>query len=211
MVTAAVLMTALIVLAPASACPGPTHATVDVWAVHGPVDIATDMTLAQIAELANRTGRIGRHPPLGFYIGGFGYTAITDVSVPSKTECSEQVRVTVTLMLVDRHIEIGKELKANPCLFSLVRDHYRRHAASDDAALAEFARTLEVALQGISLPPLEHDPALAEADRRKVEESVTSAINRQLDGLDAARANARDQVDTDEEVEKLKAEQCRHV
>jgi len=169
-VTTAMLTAALSVLASVSVCSGPTHATYDVVAAHGPVDVSTDMTLAQIAELANRTGRIGRHLPFGFYVGGFGYTAITDVSVPSKTECSEQVRVTVALMLVDRHIEIGKELKANPCLFSLVRDHYRRHAASDDAVLTEFARSLEAALKAMTLPPLAHDPALAEADRRNVED-----------------------------------------
>jgi hypothetical protein len=68
-----------------------------------------------------------------------------------------------------------------------------------------------VALQGISLPPLEHDPALAEEDRRRVEAAVASAIDRRLGALAAARASARDHVDTDEEVERLKGAQCRRV
>lgn len=211
MTTAALLTAALSMLARASACPGPPRATFDVVTLRSPVDVSENFTLAQLAELASRTGRIGRHPPLGFYIAGFGYRVTTDVSVPRGAECSERVRVTVTLRLVDRHIEIGKEVRANPCLFSLVRDHYRRHAASDEAALAEFARALEAALQGISLPPLGHDPALAEEDRRRVEAAVASAIDRRLGALDAARANARDQVDTDKEVERLKGAQCRHV
>jgi len=179
--------------------------------VHGRVDMATDLTLAQIAELADRTGRVGRHPPLGFYTGGFGLVVGTDISARSESGCSKPVRVAVKVMLVNRHIEIGRELVANPCLFSVVRDHYRRHAASDDAALTAFARKLAAALPRLSLPPLAHDPALAEEDQHRVERAVASAIDPQLEWLDAARANARDQVDTDKEVEKLKAAQCGRV
>ena len=208
MVTATLLTAALSMLAPIAACFAPTHALYDVAAVHGPVDVSTDLTLAQIAELADRTGRVGRHPPLGFYTGGVGFIVSTDISARSETDCSRPVRVTVKVMLVNRHIEIGKELVANPCLFSVVRDHYRRHAASDDAVLTEFARKLGATLQHLPLPSLAHDPTLAEEDQRRMEKAVTSAIDPQLEWLDATRANARDQVDTDEEVKKLKAAQC---
>jgi hypothetical protein len=77
MATAALLTAALSMLARASACPGPTHATFDVVTLHSPVDVSENFTLAQLAELASRTGRMGRHPPLGFYIAGFGYRVVT--------------------------------------------------------------------------------------------------------------------------------------
>lgn len=201
-------LTALSILAPVPACSGPTRATFDVVAAHGPVDTSTDLTLAQISELADRTGRIGKHPPFGFYIGGFGSTISAEISARNEADCSEPVRVTVTLMLANRHIEIGKELAAKPCRFSVVLDHYRRHAASDDVVLAEFAQALATALKGISLPPLAHDPALAEEDRRRVEQVVASMVERRLKPLDTARANARDSVDTVQEAEKLKGAPC---
>jgi hypothetical protein len=68
-------------------------------------------------------------------------------------ECSEPVRVRVTVMLANRRIEIGKELTSKPCLFSAVLDHYRRHAVFDDAVLTEFARALEAGLKRLPLPP----------------------------------------------------------
>lgn len=208
MVTAAFLTAALSMLAPVAVCSGPTRVVFDVVAVHGPVDVSTDLTLAQIAELADRTGRAGKHPPLGFYTGGVGFIVSTDISAGTEADCSKPVHVTVKVMLVNRHIEIGKELAANPCLFSVIRDHYRRHAASDDAIVTEFAWTLGAALQRLPLPSVAHDQALAETDQRRAEKIVTSAIDRRLGFLDTARANAREQVDTDKEVERLKAAQC---
>lgn len=208
----AAFLTALSMLAPMSACPGPPRAAFDVVAVHGPVEISADLTLAQIAELANRTGRVGKHPPLGFYIGGFGSPVSADIGSLNEVDCSKPVQITVTLALANRRIEIGKELADKPCLFSVVRDHYRRHAASDDAVLAKFARALAPALRRVSLPPLGHDPALAGEDRRKVEQAVTSTVERGIPSLDAARANARNDVDTPEEIEKMKAaERCGHA
>lgn len=207
----AAFLTALSVLVPVSACSSPTRASFDVAAVHGPVSTSTDLTLAQISELADRTGRVGRHPPLGFYIGTFGYTVSTDISTRTEGDCSKPVRVTVTVMLANRHIEIGKELTASPCRFSVVLDHYQRHAASDDAALTDFARGLTAALPHIPLPPLSHDPALAEEDRRSTEQAVEEIVGHRLKSLDADRANARDSVDTAEGIEMLKAEHCGHA
>lgn len=207
----AAFLTALSVLAPVSACSGPTHAAFDVVAVHGPVGTSTDLTLAQISELAGRTGRVGRHRPLGFYIGTFGYTVRTDLGARAEVDCSESVHVTVTVMLVDRHIEIGKDLLADPCLLPVVRAHYQRHAASDDAILTEFATGLGAALQRIRLPPLTHDPALAAEDSGRVKKVASSIISLGLKSLDAARADARDGVDTAEETDRLKEEHCKHA
>lgn len=199
----AVLLTALALAKPVAACSGPTPAIFAVVASHGPIKEATNYTLREISELANRTGRLGKHAPLGFYFAGFGYNVAVDVSALSETTCSEPVRVTVTLMLFDRHIQIGKELLAEPCLFALARDHYRRHAGADDAVLSESARALEVTLQHIPLPELQRDAASADEDRQRVQHAVAAVMDEKLAPLDATRANARDKVDTPEEVKKL--------
>ena len=194
-------------LMPISACPGPGRAAFDLVASSGPVDTTTDLTLAQISELAIRSGRLGKHPPLGFYIGKFGYTVGVDVSAYSEGDCPKPVRVTIALMLTDRHIEIGRELVAKPCFFSAARDHYLRHAAMDETVLTEFAWALEAALRRVPLPEMGHDETLAEADRQRIEQAVTSVVELGLSALDGARANARDQVNTLEEVRKL-SEAC---
>ncbi len=196
-------LTSLSLAIPISACSGPTPVAFDVVASHGPVQESTDYTLGEISELAHRTRRSGKHAPLGFYFAAFGYTVSVDVSVLSETTCSEPVHVTVTLMLFDRHIQIGKELVAEPCLFALARDHYRRHAGADDVVLSEAARAQEVALQQIPLPRLQHDAALADADRQRLDDALKVAIDRTLAPFEALSTDARDKIDTFDEVQKL--------
>jgi hypothetical protein len=196
-------LTSLSLAMPISDCSGSTPVAFDVVASHGPVQEAANYTLAEISELAHRTRRSGKHAPLGFYLASFGYTVSVDVSVLSETTCSEPVHVTVTLMLFDRHIEIGKELVAEPCLFALARNHYRRHAGADDVVLLDAARAQEMALQQIPLPRLQHDAALADEDRQRLHDALTVAIDRTLASFDALSADARDKVGSFDEVKKL--------
>lgn len=186
-----VLLTSLSLTMPVSACPEPTTVAFDVIALHGTVYEATDYTLAQINEMAHRTDRSGKHAPLGFYSSDFGYTI------------SEPVHLAVTLMLSDRRIQIGKDLLAEPCLYALAREHYRRHAAADDVALSESTPAVEKSLQQVSLPRLQHDATRAGADREKLQVAVRVAVDQTLAQLEAQRANAREAVDTPEEVKKL--------
>ena len=206
MATAAFLIAASMLL-PVSACPTSPQVMFDVATVSGPVSVSTRLTLAQVGELADRSGKPGKHQPFVSYISDFGYTVVADVRAWNIGDCSEPVRVTVVLILANRRVEIGKELKAQRCLFSLVRDQYGRQAISDGAVLAEFAQELRAALQGLLLPPLEHDPAFTEEDRRKVEAAVRTIIDGRLETRQAARAKARDEVDTEEKVKQLNAEQ----
>jgi hypothetical protein len=187
----------------AAVCPGPTNAAIDVVVVHGPADTGADLSLAQISEMASRTGRGGKHAPVGFYVGSFGYTVRVDVSRRDNAECPGPVHVTVTLALTDRHIQIAKEWAANPCTFAAARDHYLRHAAADDAVVSQFARALEAASRQVPLPPPTRDPASAEEDRRAVERAMAAMVDRGLESLGRARADARDSVDTPDEVRKL--------
>lgn len=189
--------------APASGCSGPPRVSYAVVASHGAIQEATDYSLAEISQMAHRTGRLGKHAPLGFYFAGFGYNVAVDVSALSETTCSEPVHVTVTMMLFDRHIQIAKELVTQPCLFSLVRDHYHRHAHADDVVLSASARSLQREVERIPLPSLQHDAALVDEDRQRFQHAIAASIDEMLAPLDVARANARERVDTPEEVKKL--------
>ncbi len=198
-----VLLTSLSLTMPVSACPEPTTVAFDVIALHGTVYEATDYTLAQINEMAHRTDRSGKHAPLGFYSSDFGYTISVNVSAIAETACSEPVHLAVTLMVSDRRIQIGKDLLAEPCLYALAREHCRRHAAADDVALSESTPAVEKSLQQVSLPRLQHDATRAGADREKLQVAVRVAVDQTLAQLEAQRANAREAVDTPEEVKKL--------
>ena len=202
----ATLLTAAAIMTRIGACTGPARASYDVTAAHGPVTISTQLSLRQITDLASRSGRIGKHAPLGYYIGTFGYLVSVHLDARSETDCSVPVQVAVSLMLVNREIGIGKELLEQPCLFDLARAHYGHHAAADDAALSQLVVGLKPVLERLALPELRGSAAFAEQDRERVEVTVRTAIDRLLQPFDAARAP--DRVDTPAEIEALSGERC---
>jgi hypothetical protein len=202
----ATLVTAAAIVTQVGACTGPPRASYDVIAAHGPVTTSTDLSLRQITDLAGRGGRIGKHAPLGFYVGTFGYLVSVHLDARNETDCTLPMQVAVRLMLVNRRIGIGKELLQQPCLFDLARAHYGRHAAADDAALTELLVALKPVLNRVALPELQGSAAFAEQDRKRVEISVRMAIEGLLEPFDAARSP--DRVDTPAEIEALSEERC---
>ena len=93
------------------------------------------------------SGRTNRCP-------GKSGAAQVEIAVGREVTCSEPVHVTITVVLANRHIEIAQELKRNPCLFLAAEDHYRRHAAADDALLTQFIRALSSALNELPTPTI---------------------------------------------------------
>lgn len=186
-------------LLPVSACTA-APPVVYVVASHGPVAVAADFTLGQLAEMAARTGRAGKHPPLGFYFAQFGYTISLGPADRRPGGCARPA--TVKVMLLNRRIELGKEISPPACL-AAAREHYLRHAATDDAILTQFAGALRAAFPRISLPPPGTDSGGRESDPAALEHAVRAVVDRGLQSLDAARAAAPKQVDTPEEVERL--------
>lgn len=202
----ATLLTAAAIITRIGACTGPPRASYDVTAAHGRVTISTELSLRQITDLARISGRVGKHAPLGYYLGTFGYQVSVHLDERNETDCSLPIQVSVSLMLLDRRIGIGKELVAWPCLFNLARAHYGHHATADDAALTELLVALRPVLERLALPGLRGRADYAEQDRRGVEVAVKSAVDGLLEPFDAARA--ADRVDTPGEIEALSGERC---
>lgn len=202
----ATLLTAAAIMTRIGACTGPARASYDVTAAHGPVTISTELSLRQITDLASRSGRIGKHAPLGYYVGTFGYLVSVHLDARNETDCTVPMQVAVSLVLLNRQIGIGKELLEQPCLFDLARAHYGHHAAADDATLTELLVALKPVLERLALPELRGSVAFAEQDRKRVEMAVRRAVDGLLQPFDAARAP--DLVDTPAEIEPLSGEHC---
>jgi len=193
----------LLVTAP-SGCRGPIAATFNIMVSHGPVDVEADLSLAEILDLASHAGQHGKHVPVGFYTAGLGYTVQADISGHDEAHCSGAVQVKITFGLTNRHVQIAKEWANDPCRYAVARAHYLRHAAADDIVVSQFARTLEMALREALLPSL---TGSVEEDQQRVEQAVTVVVESGFESLEHARADARDAVDTPDEVRKL-SEAC---
>lgn len=195
------LLAGMLAASAMSNCSGPLRVSADVVSAHGPVETADDFPLAQLRDMAKRVGRTGKHEPLGFYSATLAHSISVNLDTRDADGCLTAVIITVRLALIDRHVEIAKELTATPCMFALARDHYARHAAADDAILTRFSRKLGAALQTGTFPMLQGDPGSADQDR----ETIQQMIEQQVDRLSEARSRERDEVDTPAEVAKLRA------
>ena len=193
----------LVSVTPMSACAGTVEAEVDILTGHGRVVTGTNFSLSELRAMATRSGRQGKHDPMGFYFAGFLYELSVDLDTRSSNGCLALARVTVRASLTDRHIEIGRDLVNNACLFSLAHDHYERHAAADDVALARFASDLKQTSRNVLFPVLGGDVASVEEDRHRIDQAISPIIEQHLEKLGEARNRARDDVDSPEEVERL--------
>lgn len=193
---------ALPAFGPLPVCDGTLHVSFDVIASHGPIAQASDFSLAQLSNLAQRTGRIGKHPPWGFYYGAFGFTVHAEAD-PARQGCPDGLRIAVNVMVFDRQIEVARELNSQPCLLSLVREHYAKHAALDDTLLTDYAKALEAALREVPLATLKGDSASSPTLRQQIEKEAQEIVSRGLPSLDAARTRTPDAVDSPEELKRL--------
>jgi len=185
----------------------PAKAIYSIEALHNPVDIEMNFTLAEIAQLAVQTGWAGNHTPFGFSIAKMGYRVTFVVNSSTETACSGPIQVSITTMLFDRHIEIAKDLARDPNCLSLARHHYILHAASDDAVLAQFTEELSPVLSQLTLPNLRHDVALADEDRGRIEQVIRAAIDQVWPALPVAMRAASKGVDSPDEIANL-AQAC---
>jgi len=156
------------------------------------VTVATDFDLAAINAMADKLGASVARPPQGFYLGRFLYT-VDAKPAQVQEDCSSAVDIHVTLHLTKRVIEIGRELRAQPCRQSAEIEHYQRHAAADAAVIARYAALIRDHLTTEPIPPgdlnnwvksiVEHDIKPLNDDRRAAQNGVnTPAEFARLDG-----------------------------
>lgn len=189
------------------ACPAPAKAAFSLEALHEPVEVRMDFTLAEVVGLAEQSDWAGNHTPLGFSIAKAGYSVSLSIDAAAETACSEPIQVSVIVRLMHRHIEVAKELAADPSCLAAARHHYILHAASNDRVLTQFAEELSPVLSRLTLPNLQHDPARADEDRGQIEQVVRTAIDQVWPSLPVAMRAAAKEMDTPDEIAGL-AQAC---
>jgi hypothetical protein len=74
--------------------------------------------------------------PLGFCISTVLHKVSVQVEPGPTARCGENTQIDLTLRLVNRRIEIGREIPQQSCRYPTVLRHYQKKAAADRAACA---------------------------------------------------------------------------
>jgi hypothetical protein len=200
-----ILATAEPTVTSAAACGVSPRADIQVFAEPGPVSVGSTFSLSEIDQLARETGYGGSGPRLGFYIGRFLDNISVGLEPDLVTGCEERVRVEVHMQLSDRHIEVGRELRHRPCLFTAALEHYEKKAQADETAFARYATAFTTTLRSTPLPTVSLflNQSLDEDARAQIEEWVTVLMNGSVEALHEERNAAQQAVDTPDELERL--------
>lgn len=190
-----------LLLAPATAseCVKPVAPVFEVVLAVQPVAVASHLHVSDLAAMAASNHALLRHPAYGYYIGTFGYV-LKVINLDSSTSpCPHNVKVRVLMGLAGRHIEIAQELKQRPCLYARYLDHYRKHAASDVAVVAEYATRAERALKSMRVPAHDNMATL----EGSIYTVARETIDRTLEQLTADRGAIARRIDSVSEIERL--------
>ncbi|MHB8887085.1 MAG: hypothetical protein ACYC5H_18750 [Methylovirgula sp.] len=188
------------------ACPQSVHVGVGVG--REPITIHTDFTLNEIGALATRNGRPANHRPLGFYLGRIAYKINWHQEASTVSGCPSIIWIRASIALVDRKIEIARDLIGDSCLYQRALRHYTAHANADEAAFKQFVTAVETELKKSSISlsnshVFDHGPI-----GNKIEKSMRLIINRVLRPLDEIRSAAQKSVDTPAQIRLMNATAC---
>ncbi len=179
-------------------CPSPI--SVEIAEHREPVTIRTDFRLNEIMAQAARAGKSPAHRPLGFYLGRVAYKINWHEARSRIDGCPAVIRILASVALIDRQIEIGRELVADPCLYQRALLHYTKHASVDEATVDQFVDRLKVVLN----ESMDNSDHARQAD----EKSIRIVIDRALHRLDNMRATSQKSVDTPEQIQLMNAQTC---
>ena len=192
----------LALASPIAACPPEPRLDVAVLAEHFPPAVRSSYTFDELNELAARMGRQGRHAPLGFYVGTFGYTvSVEQVAGSGSAHCDGAIRVQVRLLLGERLVEVGTD---GPCRPEAVLSHYLVHADQDDRLLSRYASRASAMFDRMPRSELLGAPAPGDAREDAVETVVRRAMDRLLSSYNEDWKQASAAADSDEELVRLR-------
>lgn len=188
-----------------AACEISSKGDIHVVAEPAPVKAATNFSLDQIAELAGGTGNAGAGKPLGFYTGRFLDTMSVSLETGPEVRCTRHVRIEIVMRLVDRRIEIGRELRQRPCLFSAAMQHYEKKAKADEVVFAQYVKSTAVTLEGTPLPAVavQPDQPLDATSRMQIEQWVKTMVDQVQEPFHSTRLAAQQGVDTPQEMKRV--------
>src|SRR5216683_2229798 len=116
--------------------------------------------------------------------------------------------IAIDIVAPERAIFIIRERRPGTCWYDSVLAHERKHQATDDAVLAEFAPRLEHAVaRAIAGLPETAPVASAEAAaaQQRLMAPVEEAVRRELDALEAERRARQALIDTPREYRRVGA------
>jgi hypothetical protein len=146
------------------------------------------------------------HRVLGFYVGGFGQEIRIDREPrisPDGNNCDSLVTVSVHLSLTNRIIEVANDLESQGCRREVAWEHYRKHAAADDAVLSQYVQPVTVALQ-TAWPEMQDLLGQgSDNDMAALKTVIQSLLAKALQDYDQVRAEAFSAVDNPEEANNL--------
>jgi hypothetical protein len=175
-----------------------------------PVAVSSDLSLAALTQLSEKSHRAGKHPPYGFYFGAVAYKIFVDIGNDDGDICKGPVMIRVTMRLTDRHIDIAQDLKNDACRFPKIAAHYRHHADSDVAVFERYVVKVTTTLGHLSTSSFAK-AYQNDKPRQAIALIAQDAIEPILDEMDAERAALPSLVDTPQEVEKLKGTCSEHT
>lgn len=181
------------------------RAGIHVIAEPKPAVALTDFDLAQIASLAQRAGNTGNSSPQGFYFARFRDEISVNVSTGPESICTKHIRIEIGMQLANRRIEIAQELRARPCQFFAVLQHYQKKAQADVAVFARYVNSTTAMLGGTPLPAITvpTDQLFDATVRTQVERWVKLLVGQTLETFHSARIAAQQAVDTPDEMMRL--------
>lgn len=182
---------------PASACPSPSNAVVAVVARLDPVR-TEGLGLRTIEALRDRDGRSARHRAFGFYASTFFYT-VQSLDDGNPAKCGNR-KMTIELVLTDRHFAFAREAAALPCLSDVVARHYLRHAALDQQAFARLTLRLRETIISIGFTA-RADAVSGQAG--SLGEMLRSVVETQLPAYDSDRRDMQALADSEAEIASL--------
>lgn len=187
----------------AAACPPRPRLGIAVVAEHRPPAVGASFSLGQLRDAAARSGRRGRHEPLGFYAGVFGYAVEVTAEGSATPGCAAALRARVRMFLDERVVEVGADLGDRGCRPEAVLSHYLLYAEQDDRLLGLYARRAWAMFDRMPRSAMLGAPGRGDAEER-----MAAAVRRAMDDLlrsyDDDRTRALDAADDDEELAKLR-------
>lgn len=204
----ALLLASMLTVSVADRCAEPPRLASGIAKLRGGVLEAESFTVTEIQDMARRSGAVLPHPPLGFYKADFGhdYQVRTEKQTsPDGARCGTLTTVTVRVVLVDRSVEIARDLHERGCDRDLVARHYLKHADADDRVLSRHVRTLHQALVAAWPAIQERLPASGTPDDSALHRAIEPIVTPLLADAEKARSAALAEVDSASEVLALAA------
>jgi hypothetical protein len=182
-------------------CSAPAPATVRVDLASTSIQVSTDVGLNELRQASGHQPG----PIVGAYRVTIGYAADVDGRVQEVGQgryCATPQYVILRVQL-EKMIYVPQEFVGDECLSALAHEHEGRHAEAQSVALEKVRPRLLSAVNKV-IGRSSRDAAASGAEALAVfTKEIQSAVEEELDQIDAERAQLNAAVDTPDELDRL--------